>query len=67
MSITCSKCQCGPFHGRSLFRDKGALFHSGVSTKGKGPLFCAACAPAKIKQAIVASFRLDPETKALAA
>jgi hypothetical protein len=66
MSIICIKCQCGPFEGRALFRDKGALFHNGISKRGKGPLFCAACAPAKIKAAIVASLRLDPATKELA-
>jgi hypothetical protein len=63
----CRECGLGPFDCRSLFRDNGALFHNGVSTKGKGPLFCAECAPMKIKRAIVASVRIDPETKSLAA
>ena len=67
MAIVCSKCRVGPCDGRALFRDKGALFHSGRSIKGVGPLFCAACAPLKIKLAIKASYRLDSETKRLAA
>ena len=67
MSITCIECGLGPFDCRALFRDKGALFHGGNSLKGKGPLFCAYCAPEKIKRAIVASARIDPETKSLAA
>ena len=67
MTIICNKCACGPLDGRALFRDKGALFHNGNSLKGKGPLFCAACAPAKIKRAIADCVRLDPHTKGLAA
>lgn len=67
MSIICIECGLGPLACRALFRDKGALFHSGKSIKGAGPLFCAACAPEKIKRAIVASARIDPETKSLAA
>jgi hypothetical protein len=67
MTIICSECGVSPLWGRALFRDKGALFHGGKSIKGVGPLFCAACAPAKIKRAIADSVRLDPETKELAA
>lgn len=66
MRVICTECGASPLFGRALFRDKGALFHGGKSIKGVGPLFCAACAPAKIKRAIVESFRLDHETKALA-
>ena len=66
LKIVCSHCACGPLHGRALFKDKGALFHSGKSIKAVGPLFCAECAPAKIKRAIVASARCDAETVALA-
>jgi hypothetical protein len=64
--IVCSECASGPFDGRALYRDKGALFYQGWG-RGKGPLYCAACAPDKIKRAIVASARIDRETKALAA
>jgi hypothetical protein len=67
MTIICNNCARGPLDGRALFRDKGALFHNGNSLKGKGPLFCAACAPAKIKRAIADCVRLDPRTKELAA
>lgn len=67
MKNICSECGASPLWGRALFRDKGALFHGGKSIKGVGPLFCAECAPAKIKRAIAESFRLDPETKELAA
>jgi hypothetical protein len=67
MSIICIACGLGPFNYRALFRDKGALFHNGKSIKGAGPLFCAACAPGKIKRAIAASVRVDQETKQLAA
>lgn len=66
MTITCTQCGIGPFDGRALFRNKGALFYSGKSIKGEGPLFCAACAPVKIKAAIIASLRCDHETKELA-
>lgn len=65
--IVCSNCACGPLHGRALYKDRGALFHSGKSIKAVGPLFCAECAPAKIKKAIVASARCDAATVALAA
>jgi hypothetical protein len=65
--IVCSECSGGPLDGRALYRDKGALFYSGKSIRSVGPLFCAACAPTKIKRAIVASVRVDCETKALAA
>jgi hypothetical protein len=64
--IVCSNCACGPLHGRALYKDRGALFHSGKSIKAVGPLFCAECAPAKIKRAIVASARCDAATVALA-
>ena len=64
--IVCIECGLSPFDGRALYRDKGALFHSGKSIKGIGPLFCAGCAPEKIKRAIVASTRIDPQTKELA-
>lgn len=68
MKIVCSKCGLGPLIcSRALFRDKGALFHSGKSIKGQGPLFCAECAPAKIKRAICGNHRIDAETKQLAA
>ena len=66
MKIICDDCGIGPLIGRALFRDKGAVFHNGKSMTAKGPLFCAACAPAKIKKAILACVRIDPETKALA-
>jgi hypothetical protein len=65
--IVCSECGLSPFDGRALFRDKGALFHNGKSIRGVGPLFCAFCAPKKIKAAIAASTRIDAATKALAA
>jgi hypothetical protein len=65
-TIVCSKCRIGPLSGRALYKDKGALFHSGKSIKAVGPLFCAACAPSKIKRAIVASTRCDAATVALA-
>ena len=65
--IVCSECGLSPFDGRALFRDKGALFHNGKSIRGIGPLFCAGCAPKKIKAAIAASPKIDSETKALAA
>lgn len=65
--IVCSKCGVSPLTGHALFRDKGALFHKGKGIHGVGPLFCAYCAPTKIKAAIRASHRLDPETKRLAA
>lgn len=67
VTIVCSACGASPLWGRALFRDKGALFHGGKGIKGVGPLFCAQCAPEKIKRAIVESIRIDPETKALAA
>jgi hypothetical protein len=67
MMIVCDECGIGPFSGRALYRDKGALFHGGKSIKGVGPLFCARCAPQKIKQAIIASVRIDRATKALCA
>lgn len=67
MTNICSECGVSPLRGRALFRDKGALFHGGKSIKGVGPLFCAACAPPKIKRAIAENFRLDRETKELAA
>jgi hypothetical protein len=65
--IVCSECGVGPLEGLALYRDKGALFHNGKGIRGVGPLFCAACAPTKIKRAIVASHRIDPATKRLAA
>lgn len=68
MKIVCKVCGVSPFDGFSLFRDKGALFGHGWSLKGArgNPLFCAACAPAKVKRAILASPRVDSETKELA-
>lgn len=66
MKIVCKICGVSPLDGFALFRDKGALFHGGVSTKGVGPLFCAACAPAKVKRAILMNVRIDRETKELA-
>lgn len=66
MKIICKVCGVSPLDGFALFRDKGALFHSGKSTKGEGPLFCAACAPSKVKRAILMCVRLDSETKGLA-
>jgi hypothetical protein len=68
MRIFCIKCGLGPiWGGRALYRDKGALFHSGKSIKAVGPLFCAQCAPTKIKLAIVGNHRCDRETRELAA
>lgn len=65
--IVCTECGLGPLDRRALYRMNGALFHQGKSIKGKGSLFCAGCAPDKIKQALLASVRIDPETKTLAA
>lgn len=65
--IVCSECGVSPFDGRALFRDKGALFHNGKSIRGIGPLFCAACAPKKIKATLIAHPKIDTETKRLAA
>jgi hypothetical protein len=67
MMIVCTECGASPLDGRALFRDKGALFHNGKSIRGIGPLFCAFCAPKKIKALIVASPKIDPATKRLAA
>lgn len=66
MKIVCKICGVSPLEGFALFRDKGALFYSGKSIKGVGPLFCGACAPAKVKRAILTCARLDSETKGLA-
>ena len=66
MKIICKDCGVSPLDGFALFRDKGALFNSGRGFKGVGPLFCASCAPRKIKAALLASIRVDRETKELA-
>jgi hypothetical protein len=64
--IVCCECGASPLDIFCLFRAHGALFNKGKGAKGRGPLFCAACAPDKIRAAIASNCRIDPETKNLA-
>ena len=66
MKLICKICGVSPADGFALFRDNGALFYRDRWGKGKGPLFCAACAPSRVKRAILMNVRIDPETKGLA-
>ena len=65
--IVCVECRIGPLNGRALYRKGGTLFGSTMQRyKGKGPLYCARCAPDMIKARIMVSTVCDEYTRWLA-